>query len=141
LSEEKNRLFIECSATYYRGLNTGIQRVVRNIVQLGPSFAEDHGLEIVPVVVEYGHFWRMKEAAQIGAASKRKTSFIRLGTRLSVWLQQMEDRIVELAKSWRALKIIVLFISAARKQIRVGGTHLLRLKFLREILTGKFRRI
>lgn len=43
-------VFIECTNTYSTGLNTGIQRAVRNIVRHAISVGARHGFEVVPVV-------------------------------------------------------------------------------------------
>lgn len=141
MSEHRPRLFVECSATYYRELNTGIQRVVRNIVERGPAIAERHGVEIVPVVVEYGQFWRSGKFSALKKASTRKTSFIRLGTGLSARLANRQNRINERAASWPVLTILVSMISLARRMIRSGGALILRLKFLGDVLKGRVRRI
>ena len=45
-------LFIECTHTYLSGRNTGIQRVVRNILRHAPAAAADLGLTAVPLVFE-----------------------------------------------------------------------------------------
>ncbi|MFA5291365.1 MAG: glycosyltransferase family 1 protein, partial [Candidatus Paceibacterota bacterium] len=51
-----NTLFIDCTHTYYSGSNTGIQRVIRNLISqasiIGPSF----GYQVKPVILKNGHF-------------------------------------------------------------------------------------
>ncbi len=47
------RLFIDCTGTYYSKLNTGIQRVVKNIIARKAIF-HDHGFEEVIHVVQLG---------------------------------------------------------------------------------------
>lgn len=49
-------LFIECTHTYQHDLNTGIQRVVRNILRHSTAIAATYGLQVVPVVLENGRF-------------------------------------------------------------------------------------
>lgn len=44
------RILLECSATAREGLNTGIPRVVRNLVNLTPTVAAEFGLCCQPVV-------------------------------------------------------------------------------------------
>ena len=50
------RIFLECTHTYHSDLNTGIQRVVRNIIRCSPEAARRHNYEIVPVMIEGERF-------------------------------------------------------------------------------------
>lgn len=47
-------LFVECTHTYRSALNTGIQRVVRNILRHAPDAAAPLGLQVVPLVFDGG---------------------------------------------------------------------------------------
>lgn len=47
-------IFVECTHTCHSDLNTGIQRVVRNILRHAAPAAARHGYEIVPVILENG---------------------------------------------------------------------------------------
>ena len=49
-------IFIECTHTYHGDLNTGIQRVVRNVLRNAPAVAHDYGYDVVPVIVEADSF-------------------------------------------------------------------------------------
>lgn len=44
------KIFLDCTHTYNSGLNTGIQRVVKNIVKNAQAVSRDLGVEIIPVV-------------------------------------------------------------------------------------------
>jgi O-antigen biosynthesis alpha-1,2-rhamnosyltransferase len=46
------RIFLECTHTYQSDLNTGIQRVVRNVLRYSISHAKQRGYEIIPVIIE-----------------------------------------------------------------------------------------
>ena len=48
-SSSKQRVFIECTQTFFHGGNSGIQRVVRNLANRGRTFSTDN-LEVCPVV-------------------------------------------------------------------------------------------
>lgn len=48
------RLFIECTHTHASEINTGIQRVVRNVLRYAPAVARRFGYEVVPVVCNRG---------------------------------------------------------------------------------------
>ena len=53
------RILLECTHTFENDINTGIQRVVRNIVKESNRLAKEFDLEIVPTVVKYGYFWKV----------------------------------------------------------------------------------
>lgn len=50
-------LFIECTHTYHSDVNTGIQRVVRNVLRHSPLVAKKYGYQVVPVIIENGQFF------------------------------------------------------------------------------------
>jgi glycosyltransferase involved in cell wall biosynthesis len=58
LMRKPNRptLFIECTHTFHSDLNSGIQRVVRNVVRHAPAVAKRYGFDVVPVIVEGDRF-------------------------------------------------------------------------------------
>ena len=49
-------VFIECTHTYHNDINTGIQRVVRNIIRHAEAVASDYGYAVVPVFVDGDRF-------------------------------------------------------------------------------------
>jgi len=49
-------IYIDCTATYYSGLNTGIQRVVNNVITRAIELSKRFGIEIIPVVAVSGRF-------------------------------------------------------------------------------------
>eukprot|EP01037_Dinobryon_pediforme_P002579 gene2579-2619_t len=49
-------LFVECTHTYHSDVQSGIQRVVRNILRNAAEVADSHGFEVIPVVFEGGQF-------------------------------------------------------------------------------------
>ena len=57
-------IFIECTHTYHSDLNTGIQRVVRNVLRNAATVAREYGYEVVPVIVEAERF-RFADARRI----------------------------------------------------------------------------
>ena len=52
-----NRIFLECTNTFNTNINTGIQRVVRNICHNARHVGAELGLECVPVVHLAGQFY------------------------------------------------------------------------------------
>lgn len=55
-SEESPRIFFDCTATLRSGGNTGVQRVVRNLVLQGPAAGRELGLTCIPVAY-YQRTW------------------------------------------------------------------------------------
>lgn len=51
------RIYVDCTDTVVIGLNTGIQRVVRNIVARSEKVGSEIGIPIIPVVMFNGDFW------------------------------------------------------------------------------------
>ncbi len=52
------RILFECSNTWESDVNTGIQRVVRNIVKEAPGIEKGFNVESIPVVVKFNRFWK-----------------------------------------------------------------------------------
>lgn len=61
---QRSTVFIECTNTYHSPVQTGIQRVVRNILRNAEAAADLRGYEIKPVVFESGQF-READLAQV----------------------------------------------------------------------------
>jgi len=49
-------IFIECTHTFHTDMNTGIQRVVRNVLRHAEAVAAQHGYAVVPVMLEDERF-------------------------------------------------------------------------------------
>ena len=141
MNRQPPRLFIECSATYYRGLNTGIQRVVRNIVRRSPHHAQRLGLQAVPVVSRFGQFWVSEEFHRLKTGGQATSSFLRLGNRLASWLEDHEKGVIERAQRRPSLMVYAYGISGLRRIVRVGGFLVLRSRFLGQWLRGRVHRI
>jgi len=58
LRGENRTIYIDCTNTVFTGLNTGIQRVVRNIIQRIAHTKQLDGWNIVPVVAVMGNFYK-----------------------------------------------------------------------------------
>ncbi|MGJ0335585.1 glycosyltransferase family 4 protein [Aliarcobacter cryaerophilus] len=74
-----NKIYLDCTHTYNSGLNTGIQRVVKNIVQNRFEVSKLFGIEIVPVVFynkEYKKFDRFPDIRATSSIKKYKVKNI-----------------------------------------------------------------
>ena len=58
-------IYIDCTATYYSGLNTGIQRVVNNVTTRADDLGQNFGVEVIPLVAVSGGFKKLKDMAVI----------------------------------------------------------------------------
>jgi len=71
---QQQKLLIDCSFIYTSGLNTGIQRVVRNIVNNISPYAKQNNIDIVPVALVNGAIIKVdmenKEKSEITSNSK-----------------------------------------------------------------------
>ncbi|HUN40912.1 MAG TPA: glycosyltransferase [Acetobacteraceae bacterium] len=52
----RRTLYVECTHTYFSDVNTGIQRVVRNVLRYAPEIADRFGFDVVPIIVDGGRF-------------------------------------------------------------------------------------
>lgn len=74
-----NKIYLDCTHTYNSGQNTGIQRVVKNIVQNRFEVSKLFGIEIVPVVFynkEYKKFDRFPDIRATSSIKKYKVKNI-----------------------------------------------------------------
>lgn len=52
------RCFVDCTETICSGINTGIQRTVRNIISRHALISKVHGISVIPVVALNGKFYK-----------------------------------------------------------------------------------
>lgn len=74
-----NKIYLDCTHTYNSGQNTGIQRVVKNIVQNRFEVSKLFGIEIVPVIFynkEYRKFDRFPDIRATSSIKKYKVKNI-----------------------------------------------------------------
>ena len=55
-TRKPRRIFIDCTSTYMTGLNTGIQRVVRGLVEREQGLSEHAGVPCIPVIAFRGRY-------------------------------------------------------------------------------------
>lgn len=66
----KRKVFIECTHTFHSEINTGIQRVVRNIVRNAEEIQDEVKFEISPVIFDDGNFYTVNTEEVL---SRKKT--------------------------------------------------------------------
>ena len=59
------KIYIDCTATYYSDLNTGIQRVVNNVIARSDDLSKKFGVEIVPIVAVHGTFKSLQDVIEL----------------------------------------------------------------------------
>jgi alpha-1,2-rhamnosyltransferase len=87
-------VFVDCTETLMAGLNTGIQRVVRNVVMRLPAISEALGVRCVPVFAKGGRLWILDDpgalarSSRSGRISRARDRFVRL----EAWFEQAVRR-------------------------------------------------
>jgi O-antigen biosynthesis alpha-1,2-rhamnosyltransferase len=54
------KIYFDCTDTFRCGLNTGIQRVVRNIIAREKIYREEYGVETAPIMAHHGKYFLIK---------------------------------------------------------------------------------
>lgn len=76
----RKHLYLDCTGTYFQGLNTGIQRVVRNLLKHAGSVGQDMGIDIIPVVSLHGRYFAI-DGLDDPALRQRALSYLEQGIR------------------------------------------------------------
>lgn len=72
-----SRVYIDCTETYLSGLNTGIQRVVQNIVLRAPILEDHFGILCVPVIAVGGKYLALSTLKGLGWYIKKRGVLIK----------------------------------------------------------------
>ena len=85
-------LFIECTHTFHSDLNTGIQRVVRNVLRNATAAASRYGYAVVPVILDRGQLIavdagpvfadKLRTAMQAGTCGQAEAARVDFRTRV-----------------------------------------------------------
>lgn len=59
------RIYIDCTSTYLTGLNTGIQRVVRGLVEREQALSEHIGVPCIPVIALKNRYWPFSQSQRL----------------------------------------------------------------------------
>jgi len=65
------KIYVDCSHTYFSSLNSGIQRVVRNIIKNLSLLNLDENIEIVPVVYSRNKYIEVDKLPNVTGTSKK----------------------------------------------------------------------
>lgn len=91
-----NIIYIDCTATYHSGLNTGIQRVVNNVITRAADLSQNFGVEIIPVVAVPGGFKKLNDVAVI---SRQPSTLEGIRKKLSTLKQRISKLLWEASTS------------------------------------------
>jgi len=69
-------LFIDCTSTVRSKLNTGVQRVVRHILEQAPNFERYLGVKCIPIVCQFNKFYTLQDAQAVTLESQSTFSEI-----------------------------------------------------------------
>lgn len=113
-----NKVYLDCTFTYQSGLNTGIQRVVRNLVGREALAKEEFGYEFCPVVCILNRYYKVDledilnvqpTIANLGRNGKDQLT--KLKSRSPYWLRPIWNFIeFGLRQGFRVVKFLRLFV-------------------------------
>ena len=141
MNEVRRTIYIDCTATYFVRLNTGIQRVVRNIVSRASDRDDDAPPDCVPVVSFGGHFWTSKSFASLSPSSKAVTT---LRNRMSKTVSRLDSRekdVLQMSARARPYGALAGLISTIRRAIVSAGYAFFQMRFLGPLLLGRVRKV
>ena len=92
---QKKKLLIDCSFIYTTGLNTGIQRVVRNIINNIGKYAKENNLELVTVALVNGSIIKVdmtqKEKVMFNKKSKILNIIYKIKQKLQIHISSYRE--------------------------------------------------
>ena len=137
--EKPRRIYIDCTSTYLTGLNTGIQRVVRGLVEREVLLTNTLNVPCLPVIALQGRYWPFSQAEQMvihgllqttGSARKAgRGRFVRFERRVRAFgrrLRLPEALITGLVNTARHLATRVFWRTQTRSPLRVLRQHKVR---------------
>lgn len=71
------KIYLDATHTYHSGLNSGIQRVVKNIVKHAPEVAKELDIEIIPLVWLSSSYYTFEHFPQVTKESNRAKSLLK----------------------------------------------------------------
>lgn len=150
MHDTRTTIYVDCTATEMLTINTGIQRVVRNIIARTPDVERRFDIRCVPTCCALGRLWTLPARPATGAAddhrsggkaSGRPSLLVRLSGMVSILLDRSDKAAGRLAQRWVLLRWLPRPISALRRAIRFAGYAAFQLPFLLKMLTGRIARI
>ncbi len=111
-------IYIDCTDTFFRGLNTGIQRVVRNMVNRAKYLEETFGIRCVPVVFAFGSAWGVTNFQRISRLYRTKQKLYRFARalfhRAGLVAAYVVGLVASLLPEGRVKSLLKTFYSSAR---------------------------
>lgn len=101
-TDKPRTLFIDCSSTHRSSINTGIQRVVRNIARHAPEIAERHGYAVKLVAFREGHCLEisLSEFRPLAFGARRhQMTARRFSMHILSWVDRLRIRLASLSAS------------------------------------------
>lgn len=137
----RHTVYIDCTATYHLGTNTGIQRVVRNIVKRATRTSGRSHVRCVPVVAKYGQFWQAGDFDALHVSSVSQTAAPRKPHAIAARLDAHEKAVLGHCARFKGLLVYAYGVSALRRSLRYWGCTVRQLPFARAWLTGRMKRV
>lgn len=138
-TERINRILIDCSETYIDGLNTGIQRVVRNITERSDRISKKINIPVIPIVLDNKEgyisldaFIKNKNGNELNKTKLKKSDndiSEKVKEKIKIILKERfnineNQKIFHFLKSgWRTLKRFKYFLIGLRLKYRLHGLY------------------
>lgn len=126
------RILVDCTETYLSGINTGIQRVVRSIVERSDLITQYTGVPCIPVIAIGDRFYPLSSFPSLLKGSHGRRRFLEAGKSFyhfidSLWKKLPVWREGQNARSNRSSEKRSFFSSSRVSLKRVGRNVLMRL--------------
>lgn len=86
----KQKVLLDCTATLFSGLNTGIQRVVRNVIRRHKLIEAEFDVVVVPVVAVLGRFYEVDPEVILRARPITAS----VGAKIKTWFERFRRWII-----------------------------------------------
>lgn len=124
------KVYLDCTFTYHSGLNTGIQRVVRNILARHQLAQEKFGYEFQPVVCILGRYYKIPADEVL----RRQPALAVFGRRIKKMITEYRLQIQSIFGKSRPVVIVLDYTEMIMRKI------FSLFKFMRMYLIGFMRR-
>ncbi len=136
MDNRRATIYIDCTSTYSLGINTGLQRIVRNIIKRAPSIGEKFNVECIPVAIKFNRFWTSQEFHSLTPSSPSTSNVINFGASLAAAMVSMEERMAKATTPHVLRALFINLFTATRWAVRYVGYAGLQIPFVVGLIKG-----
>ena len=144
-----NKVYIDCTVTFNTGLNTGIQRVVRNLVSRAETGGKILNTDCIPVVSAFGRFWSMNDLESLFNSKGIKKIIIDAGKKIIksaektiivflsvIFVLALKTKLADTVAKWyKKFRLVIFSI------LRTIAEYMLMITLFFYLITGKVARV